>query len=43
MAKLRTDGGDQVGIDGSLAEVAAAFTGPLLWAPFLERAHAANI
>ena len=43
MAKLRTDGGYQVAIDGLLADVGAAFTGPLLWTPFAERAHAANI
>jgi hypothetical protein len=43
MAKLRTDGGHQVAIDGLLADVEAAFTGPLLWATFVERAHAANI
>jgi len=43
MAKLRTDGGHQVAIDGLLADVEAAFTGPLLWEPFVERAHSANI
>ncbi len=43
MAKLRTDGGRQVAIDGLLPDVQAAFTGPLSWAPFVERAHSANI
>jgi len=43
MAKLRADGGHQVAIDRLLPDVEAAFTGPLLWAPFVERAHSANI
>ncbi len=38
-----TDGGHQVAIDGLLADVEAAFTGPLSWEPFVERAHAAKI
>lgn len=43
MTKLHTDGRHQVALDGLLAEVESAFTGPLLWAPFVERAHAAHI
>lgn len=43
MAKLRTDGGHRVAIDGLLADVEAAFTGPLLRAPFVERGHGVNI
>ena len=43
MAKLRTDDRCQVAIDGLLLDLPAAFTGPLFWAPFVARAHSADI
>jgi len=42
MGKIRGEG-HQGAIDELLAQVEAAFTGPSFWAPFLERAHAADI
>lgn len=43
MSKIRTEGEHREVIDELQADVAAAFTGPSLWTPFVERAHAAGI
>jgi hypothetical protein len=43
MGTIRSESGHQDAIDELLADVEAAFTGPSLWAPFLQRAHAAGI
>ena len=42
MGSIRAHDGDPAAIDELLPRVAAAFTGPSFWAPFLERAHAAG-
>ena len=43
MGKLRTQGEHRHVIDELLADVGPAFTGPALWRPFVQRAHAAGI
>lgn len=43
MGKLRTDSDHRDVIDELLKDVEAAFTGPTLWTPFVERARAAGI
>src|SRR5680860_211930 len=43
MGKIRTEGEHRDVIDELLGDIEAAFTGPTLWTPFVERAHAAGI
>ena len=43
MGKIRTEGEHRHAVDELLVDVEAAFTGPTLWTPFVERAHAAGI
>lgn len=43
MGKIRADDSHRAAIDELLEQVDAAFTGPSFWAPFVERAHAAEI
>lgn len=44
MHKLRGEQPDRrEALDGLLGDLEAAFTGPAFWAPFLQRAHAADI
>lgn len=43
MGKIRAEDGHQDAIDELLPDVEAAFAGPSFWAPFVERAHAADI
>ena len=43
VAKIRAEAAHRGAIDELLPQLEAAFTGPSLWAPFLQRAHAAGI
>ncbi len=44
LGKIRAeDGQHRDAIDALLGDIEAAFTGPAFWAPFLERAHGADI